>query len=64
MWLAMRWEWMEKGQSELYHVMKGWKGDPRLGQQSRGKDVGRGGGKERGTQVPVARGKFGAKLSP
>ena len=55
---------MEKGQSELYHVMKGWKGDPRLGQQSRGKDVGRGGGKERGTQVPVARGKFGAKLSP
>lgn len=55
---------MEKGQSERYHVMKGWKGDPRLGQQSRGKDLGRGGGKERGTQVPVARGKFRAKLSP
>lgn len=54
---------MEKGQSELYHVMKGRKGDPRLGQQSRGKDL-EGEEEERGTRVPVARGKFRVKFSP
>ena len=39
---------MEKGHSELYHAMKGQKMGPRLGQQSRGKGMGKG-GKERGT---------------
>lgn len=44
---------MEKGQSELYHAMKGWKKDPRLGQQSRGKGLGRGGRERRtGSQRP------------
>lgn len=40
---------MEKGKNELYHVMKGQKEDPQLGQQSWGTGLGRG-GKERGTE--------------
>lgn len=39
---------MQKGRSELYHATEGQKKDPRLGQQSRGKGLGKG-GQERGT---------------
>ena len=50
---------MGNSQSELYHAIKGQKEDPRLGQQSRGKGVGR--GRKDRDWVPVAGGKQGER---
>lgn len=49
---------MEKGQSELHHATKGQREDPRLGQQSRGKGLGRE-GKARQGLGPRAGGRQG-----
>lgn len=52
---------MEKGQSELYHAMKGQKEGPRLGQQSRGKSLGSKGKAREGLR-PSGRKKTGRKV--